>query len=249
VGCAYYRRPTMPVFAQGLADGERHWAGREARRGLGGVLGTVPRWLNHPWDISRAEYKPVQLAAAAAAGLRTPPSLITSDPDDARAFVATVGRAVYKPLSGAGVDRGDRHELIYTNEVRTDEIDDGVRGTLHLFQAWVVKDHEIRLTVVDDRMFAVRIDSTSDSGHLDWRTDYPALRYSVVDAPGDVVWAVRELLAGLRLRFGALDFVVGPDGSWTFLEINANGQWAWLQEHTGLPIASAIADALTATTP
>ncbi len=56
---------------------------------------------------------------------------------------------------------------------------------------------------------------------------------------------VRRLMQQLRLRFGALDFVVGPDGAWTFLEINPNGQWAWLQDATGLPIAAAIADALT----
>lgn len=30
-----------------------------------------------------------------------------------------------------------------------------------------------------------------------------------------------------------------------FLEINPNGQWAWLQDATGLPISAAIADALT----
>jgi hypothetical protein len=28
------------------------------------------------------------------------------------------------------------------------------------------------------------------------------------------------------------------------LEVNANGQWAWIQDETGLPIAAALADAL-----
>jgi hypothetical protein len=37
---------------------------------------------------------------------------------------------------------------------------------------------------------------------------------------------------------------VTPEGEWVFLEVNPNGQWAWLQDETGLPIASAIADAL-----
>ena len=49
----------------------------------------------------------------------------------------------------------------------------------------------------------------------------------------------------LGLRFGAFDFLVCPDG-WVFLEVNPNGQWAWIETATGLPIASTIADALTA---
>ncbi len=48
----------------------------------------------------------------------------------------------------------------------------------------------------------------------------------------------------LGLRFGALDFLVTPDGEWYFLEINPNGQWAWIEQETGLPISDAIADAL-----
>jgi glutathione synthase/RimK-type ligase-like ATP-grasp enzyme len=55
---------------------------------------------------------------------------------------------------------------------------------------------------------------------------------------------VRALLDRLGLRFGALDFVVTPDGEWWFLECNPNGQWAWIEDETGLPIASALADAL-----
>ena len=35
----------------------------------------------------------------------------------------------------------------------------------------------------------------------------------------------------LGLVYGALDFVIGPGGSWTFLEINPGGQFGWLQLH------------------
>ncbi len=40
--------------------------------GLGGVLAAYPRWLHHPHNIARAEYKPSQLAAAGSAGLSVP---------------------------------------------------------------------------------------------------------------------------------------------------------------------------------
>jgi D-alanine-D-alanine ligase-like ATP-grasp enzyme len=46
-------------------------------------------------------------------------------------------------------------------------------------------------------------------------------------------------------RFAALDFIVTPEDQWTFLEANPNGQWAWIEDATGQPIAEAIAAALS----
>jgi len=48
----------------------------------------------------------------------------------------------------------------------------------------------------------------------------------------------------LGLVFGALDFVVTPDGQWIFLEINPNGQWFWIERQTGMPISTALAELL-----
>ncbi|HEX5496917.1 MAG TPA: ATP-grasp ribosomal peptide maturase [Mycobacteriales bacterium] len=245
IGCAWYRRPTRFEFAEALSPEERRWATHEARLGVGGVLAGLPRWLNHPSDIARAEFKPVQLRAARATGLSVPPTLITNDPEAARVFVSKHDTAVYKPLSGRGVAENGHYKLIFANRLKADEVTVSVAATAHLFQKWVDKDHEIRLTVVDRTLFAVRIDAGSAAGRIDWRTDYASLRYSVVDVPCDIHDRVLRLLDMLMLRFAALDFVVTPDGEWMFLELNPNGQWAWLQDATGLPIAAAIADALT----
>lgn len=244
VGCVYYRRPTTFEFSDHLTEAERRWSQAEARRGFGGILSVLPCWLNHPVDMAHADYKPVQLALAEAVELPVPATLITNDPDEARAFVTAVGRAVYKPLAGSGIVEEGVHKLVYTNQITEDDINDSVRGTAHLFQAWVPKSYEVRLTVVDHQLFAVRIDGGSVAAQVDWRTDYPSLGYSVVEVPDATRRKVRRLMQRLRLRFGALDFIVGPDSTWTFLEINPNGQWAWLQDATGLPIAAAIADAL-----
>jgi glutathione synthase/RimK-type ligase-like ATP-grasp enzyme len=46
------------------------------------------------------------------------------------------------------------------------------------------------------------------------------------------------------LQYGAFDLVERPDGSIVFLEINAAGQFMWLEEKLGLPISAAIADCL-----
>ena len=45
----------------------------------------------------------------------------------------------------------------------------------------------------------------------------------------------------LGLTFGAIDLILTPQGDHIFLEINPAGQWAWLQDSTGDPIAKTIA--------
>lgn len=74
--------------------------------------------------------------------------------------------------------------------------------------------------------------------------DYEALSYQAVETPKRVQTHVSVLLDKLGLRFGALDFVVAPDGEWWFLECNPNGQWAWIEDETGMLISAALADAL-----
>lgn len=53
-----------------------------------------------------------------------------------------------------------------------------------------------------------------------------------------------NLVKDLNLRFGAIDLVCDLDGDYWFLEINPNGQWAWIENQTKLPIASSIVDEL-----
>lgn len=245
IGCAWYRRPTAFEFPEEYNPEERRWATSEARLGLGGLIAALPRWLNHPSDIARAEYKPVQLLTARAVGLTVPDTLITNDPHAAHRFATEHGEVIYKPLSATGVSEDGHYRLSYTTRLTPDDITDTVSATTHLFQKRVEKSYEIRLTVVDDELFAVRIDTQSAAAAVDWRTDYDNLRYSTTSVPAPVRHRVLGLLEMLMLRFAALDFIVTPSGEWVFLEANPNGQWAWLQDATGLPIAAAIADALT----
>lgn len=245
VGWIYYRRPTMFTLPEHLNQVQRHWSLRQARLGLGGVLAAHPWWLNHPADIAAAEYKPVQLALAAQAGLTVPPTLITNDAEQARRFAQQHGTIYTKPLAPGLIIDESTAKLLYATQITAADIDDTVAVTAHLFQRAVPKAYEVRLTVVDGNHFAVRIDADSPDARVDWRSDYPHLRYQPITTPQPIRTAVDRLMTRLRLRYGALDFVVTPDNEWVFLEINPNGQWAWIQDATGLPIAAAIADALT----
>jgi ATP-grasp ribosomal peptide maturase len=242
VACAWWRRPTPIAVAVEVPHAD--WVRAEAVAGLRGVLAVLP-WLNNPDDIRAAEHKPLQLATAAQVGLTVPATVVTNDPTEARAFAEVHGPIIYKPLT-MGILEGNR--VIYACPVDPATLDDGVAVTAHLFQQQVEKAYELRVTVVDGNVFAARIDALTDKGRRDWRADYRNLRYSADTLPDEVAEKVRRFLKLRRLRFAALDFVVTPDGEHVFLEANPNGQWAWIEHETDMPIAAAIADALEGVT-
>ncbi|MFJ2607747.1 ATP-grasp ribosomal peptide maturase [Streptomyces sp. NPDC091279] len=244
VKSVWWRRPNEFRTPDAWPGDARALAVSEARPGLLGVLGSLPvRWINHPAADSAANYKPRQLAVAARAGLDVPRSVITSDPEHARTFIGN-DQVVYKGLGGGVLGPDGKRQFLPVALVSADQVDDGVRGTSHLFQERVHKAYEVRLTVVGDRMFPVAIHAGSEAARLDWRTDYRSLTYEPVAMPLDVETGVRHLMDELGLFFGALDFAVTPDGRWVFFEVNPNGQWHWLAVKAGVPLVEALADAL-----
>ncbi|HZX05838.1 ATP-grasp ribosomal peptide maturase [Kribbella sp.] len=244
VSAVWWRRPAEFNVPSSWPDEARAFAVSEARVGVLGVLGSLPvRWINHPAKDSAANYKPVQLAVAARAGLDVPRTIITSDPDHAREFIGA-DEVIYKGLSGGVLTAERRHRYLPTTVLHADEIDTSITGTAHLFQERVPKQCEVRLTVIGQRMFPVAIHAGSAAARLDWRTDYPSLTYGPIELPAQVEKGVRLLMDELGLYFGALDFAVTPDGRWVFFEVNPNGQWHWLAVKAGAPMIEAMADAL-----
>jgi glutathione synthase/RimK-type ligase-like ATP-grasp enzyme len=214
---------------------------------MGGVLASQPwRWIDHPSTVADASYKPRQLQVAVQHGLTVPRSLVTNIGARARAFAAEVGGAmVYKTLATGVIVEEDELKLVYTSRLTADDLDDTAVGlSCHLFQEWVPKAFDVRLTAVGERCFAVAIRAEHPEAVIDWRRRYHALRYEVVDTPAEVRSGVLAYLRTFGLNFGAFDFSVTPDGVWWFLECNPAGQWGWIADETGLPIADALADEL-----
>ena len=130
---------------------------------------------------------------------------------------------------------------LYTTPVTADEITEDVGHTMHLFQERIhPKAFEVRLTVVGEKMFGLRINARTEAGRTDWRADHDELVYCVTEVPADVRQGVTALLKQLGLVYAALDLIVDDQGRWVFAgDVNPNGQWAW--DH---PLREAIADAL-----
>ncbi|MEU6860438.1 ATP-grasp ribosomal peptide maturase [Glycomyces sp. NPDC046736] len=241
VRSVYWRRPTPVVSghpdAQVAAFGER-----EARAGFVAALKALPcLHVNHPDFVRRAENKLLQLQRARHLGFRVPATTVTNRPDHARAFARSHGSVVYKSLRPPEIDRDGQPLAIWTGAIEPEEITDEVSLTAHQFQAKVDKVADIRLTVVGEELFAVRI----DSGLLDWRADYDRLAYEPVAVPEDIEITVRDYLEAFGLAYGCFDFALDRAGRYWFLECNPAGQWAWLEDETGLPMAKTFARLLS----
>jgi glutathione synthase/RimK-type ligase-like ATP-grasp enzyme len=234
-----------------LSPAEAHHARIEAKYGLGGVLASLPvLWCNHPSRVADAAYKPVQLVHAALAGLTVPDTLITNEPDAVRKFAAD-GPMVTKLVGGMALDEEGVRKNVYTRLLEAEDLTDlrGVEHTTHVFQRWVPKAQECRVTVIGQHITAAEITAGSQQGYVDYRTDYDNLTYELVDPPEQVTTGIRLLMSGFGLIFGALDFVITPDGEWVFLEINPTGQYGFIEHATGAPLSAQLADLLTGIAP
>jgi len=227
----------------------RPWVESELRRTWGGLLASNPnvKWVNHPLSISAASYKPEQLARAARFGLSVPETLITTEAGLAREFCEGLGwQVVVKPV-GHGEIRGAseaKDRVVYTNPL--DEAQSALLERVAfcptLFQQRIIKDVDVRVTVVGETCIAVALHSQERPvSEIDCRRDnMSGMRYSLVSMPGEIQRTLVALVRSYELHFAAIDLARDRDGRFWFFELNPAGQWAWLEQAAGAPISQAL---------
>jgi len=200
----------------------------------------TPRAYKFPDELNPAEPK------AARCGLAVPDTVITNEADTVRKFAAK-GRTVSKVFGTNMLMEEGVRKIGFTRLLDEADLADlrGINVTAHLVQRWVPKAYEVRMVVIGDHITAAAIRAGSPESYIDFRSDYANLSYELIEPPTDVVDSVRNLMVDMDLLYGALDFVVQPDGSWTFLEINAGGQFGFIEDETGAPLTAQLADLLT----
>lgn len=184
-----------------------------------------------------------QLVAARAAGLAVPDSLLTNDPEAARAFAARHGDSVIvKLLCPLSQSMGATGPTVHTQALGPEDLEDlsGLAEGPMLFQPLVRADHELRVAWVEGRVFVGRIPG-GDSP--DWRRGERG-GWEIGALDPDTEAALGRLMRDLGLAYGAVDLIVPPDGPPVFLEVNPSGEWGMLEHYLGLPVSEALADAL-----
>jgi hypothetical protein len=208
----------------------------------------VDLWLNAPSHIARAEMKLRQLLIAYEVGFKIPHTLATNDWGAIdHALLTPCGKIIVKMLRGVLADNNDL-KVMYTTPLDRPAFEHLQNTTVPfpgLYQPFIEKAREWRVTVVGDDVFAAAI-YTSKEAKDDWRRLQirPAVQFRRERMPPEMEDICRAYLRRMELRYGAFDLIERPDGQIIFLECNPGGQHNWLEEELGLPIADAIASEL-----
>lgn len=246
----WYRRNFPSVFQSVVLPPEvLEYARSEAQSALSSLNTTLGHayWVNKPNANQTSSEKLAQLLSARKEGLRVPKTLITNDPVSAAEFAHVCGGVVIvKPLRKGTISLG---KVFYSTLMSVDDIQahaDSIAVTPVIFQEPIKKDYELRIVVINDECFGVKIFSQEhEITSVDWRRSPLMLKHKIADLPGKIIASCVAITRMCGLVYSAFDFIVTPDGEYVFLEHNPAGQFAWLEELTGIPIGRKILDVLT----
>ncbi len=231
----YFRKPTHENLDNVFEKKYHHFAIREAYSLIEGIAESFAGvCLSKPSVMRSAGNKVSQAILAKKVGFNIPKLLITNDSSQTTIFKEK--RSIVKPLSIGVVSDENKKEFVQTNLVSPDFNLEALKYSPAYFQEYIEKDFEVRVTFVRTKAFPVQIYSDNK---VDWRKPNNNVKYSLCELPKTIYIKCQEFLKSCGMQFGCFDFVV-KDDSWYFLEMNSNGQWAWLEFETEACISKEI---------
>jgi glutathione synthase/RimK-type ligase-like ATP-grasp enzyme len=202
-------------------------------------------WLNKRSADLLLRNKPYQLYQAGLHGFALPNTVIGNNYNFIAEASEQFEEIMYKPL---GYFNSTDGKLLFSNKMSRGELSESRENIVIapcIFQNYVDKDHELRITVVDKSIFAVKIHSQENElSKSDWRRNQFDLKYEVVELEKCFEEKLLKFHKSIDLVYGAYDFIVDQNGDHVFLEVNPVGQWLWLERKLGIQISQQIADTL-----
>ena len=190
------------------------------------------RVVNRPSAMGSNLSKPFQAQLVQAAGLLTPETLVTNQPDAVRAFHTSHSRIVYKSISAV------RSIVREWSPALGPDLD----RLTHLptqFQAFV-PGVNVRVHVVGTTLFATEVASDAVDYRYGERDGF-ATAMSPVELPADIAAVCVRLTAQLGLWMSGIDLKRTPEGDWYCFEVNPSPAYSYYEELAGQPIADTLA--------
>jgi glutathione synthase/RimK-type ligase-like ATP-grasp enzyme len=241
VHSVWWRRPQPFRPPAGIDQAHQRFALSEATTAFQGLYQALDAfWINEPARDAVAAHKPYQLALAQKIGLEIPPTLMTNDVEEARAFWRQhEGEVIYKQFIALPDSWRETRRLKPEDEVQADSI----AHAPVIFQKHVPAVADLRVTAVGGVFFAAGTDVREAEYPQDVRMNLDA-KYLAHELPPETIAKLQELMNRLGLVYGAIDLRLTPEGRYVFLEINPAGQFLYIEHATGQPIAAALAQTL-----
>ncbi len=231
----YYRKPSPEDLNDVIESKYHSFAHKEAYSLIEGIVESFRGvCLTKPSIMRPASNKLFQARIAEQVGFEIPAYLMTNNAKSVTKFHSN--KTIVKPLSVGVIQDDKTKEFVQSNLFNPDIALDFLMYSPSYFQSYQSKDYEVRATFVDTEAHIVKIKSENA---IDWRKSDNNITYSVCEMPNDIYDKCIAFMRRCKMSFGCFDFIVQND-NWYFLEMNVNGQWAWLEFETSLDISGSI---------
>ena len=150
------------------------------------------------------------------------------------------GRWVAKSMTGTMIGKD---KAFFVKEVNP--------AALDLAYPWFVQERidgeeEVTVVYIDGKTYAASMPRKAFDGEDSRKTTFEEnLSWPRCKLTPDEERAIKGFMDETGYRFGRFDFI-RKDGELWFLELNPNGQWAWLDEKNEHGLVSMVADAIKA---
>lgn len=131
-------------------------------------------------------------------------------------------------------------KIFYTTKIKTDELD--LSEAWHL-QKYIEKEKDITIVYLNGEMFPFELDSNRHQ--TDWRKEQisnPKI-WKSHKISSQLSNSIELFMNQLKLNYGRLDFIIYKD-EYFFLEVNVNGQWAFLDNLNEYGLLGAISNCI-----
>ncbi|MGM8503822.1 hypothetical protein ACS6I1_06905 [Enterobacter hormaechei subsp. xiangfangensis] len=231
----YYRKPTPENLNDIIGVKYHNHCYREVFSLVEGIAEAFDgKCLSRPSILRKADNKVLQAKIADKIGFSTPDYCLTNSPHLLTSYLAE--DIIVKPLSNGVVEDEHHKEIVQTNLFDKSKNMSTLKFSPAYFQKYSNKQYEVRITIVNEIFFPVKIESENK---IDWRRKDNKIIYSKINIPQKIKDKCLVYMQFFGIDFGCFDFIVF-DNEWLFLEMNANGQWVWLEHETGLNISKEI---------
>lgn len=177
-----------------------------------------------------------QLLVAQKCGFRTPRTIISNQYDQVIDFARRHKRLAVKHFAPHYWLRRDGSSSRY---VQTSLVEDSasfkresIQATPCIYQEFLEKQYELRVTIIGDRIYAAKIGSRSGAGFVDWRFEAFSGDFQMTPHQLDETTEARilALMKQLGIHYGCMDLIVTPDDELYFLEVNPGGQFLFVED-------------------
>lgn len=250
----WYRRPVLPEYkCKNINNEILESLSKEGFAFYESIINSnidKYNWVSNPYNIRKAENKILQSKIACNVGFLVPNSMMTNDPEAAKKFIKIHNKCCIKPLNESILNNDENSYIAYTAIINKSDINniDKIKHFPIFVQQYIDKEYELRITVIGDKVIPVAIHSqTNKSTKIDWRVgNCKKVKYTKIEIPDAVSRKCLAIVKTFGLKFSSMDLIFSKDGKYYFLDLNPNGQWAWIDIKLNLKMYKELLEVLNA---